>query len=139
MNKKTNRHTLRVQIAQAAAAAEPASDHAVVDVPAQPQHDGVAANEDAAPAAPKDTKRMKAAAKADEKFTKCTFSLPRSEARMLDELKQERQIDGVKVKKGQLLRAGLLALADIDAAQLAELVARLPKAPSARKKKEKSA
>ena len=70
-----------------------------------------------------------------DKFVKVTFSLPESEAGLLDALKKTHQGNGVALKKGQLLRAGLLALADLDSEHIAKLVAHLPAAPVAAKKK----
>jgi hypothetical protein len=72
---------------------------------------------------------------AKEKFVKCTFSLPESEMLVLNGLKKTHQIDGAALKKSQLLRVALLALADIDATRLAQLVAQLPAVPAAGKKK----
>jgi len=70
-----------------------------------------------------------------DKFVKMTFSLPESEAGLLDALKKTHQGNGVALKKGQLLRAGLLALADLDSERLAKLVAHLPTEPVSKKKK----
>ncbi|MDQ2822149.1 MAG: hypothetical protein M3Y65_17455 [Pseudomonadota bacterium] len=69
------------------------------------------------------------------KFVEVTFALPESEAELLDAMKKTHQSNGLALKKGQLLRAGLLALADIDAGRLAQLVAHLPVEPRASKKK----
>jgi hypothetical protein len=77
----------------------------------------------------------KAAKVAKDKFVKVTFALPESEAGLLDALKKTHQGNGVALKKGQLLRAGLLALADLDSEHIAKLVAHLPAAPVAAKKK----
>lgn len=81
------------------------------------------------------TKPAKAPKAAKDKFVKVTFSLPESEMLVLDALKKTHQVDGVSLKKNQLLRAALLALADVDAARLAQLVAHLPAEPAAAKKK----
>lgn len=69
------------------------------------------------------------------KFVEVTFALPESEATLLDAMKKTHQANGLALKKGQLLRAGLLALADIDGERLAQLVAHLPVEPRAGKKK----
>ena len=69
------------------------------------------------------------------KFVEITFALPESEAELLGAMKKTHQANGLTLKKGQLLRAGLLALADIDADRLAQLVAHLPVEPRASKKK----
>ncbi|WP_332878217.1 hypothetical protein [Massilia sp. S19_KUP03_FR1] len=86
-----------------------------------------------APAVP-----AKAAKAVKDKFVKVTFALPESEAGLLDAMKKTHQGNGVALKKGQLLRAGLLALADLDSAHIAKLVAHLPAAPVATKKKKSS-
>jgi hypothetical protein len=70
-----------------------------------------------------------------DKFVKCTFSLPESEMLVLDGLKKTHQANGAALKKSQVLRAALLALADIDAERLAQLVAQLPVEQVASKKK----
>lgn len=69
------------------------------------------------------------------KFVEVTFALPESEAELLDAMKKTHQANGLTLKKGQLLRAGLLALADIDAERLAQLVSHLPVEPRTSKKK----
>lgn len=100
-------------------AKKPAKSAAVDDVPA--------------PAAA--VKPVKPAKIVKEKFVEITFSLPESEAGLLDAMKKTHQGNGVTLKKGQLLRAGLLALADLDSAHIARLVAHLPAAPVSKKKK----
>jgi hypothetical protein len=72
---------------------------------------------------------------AKEKFVKCTFALPESEMLVLDAMKKTYKSNGVALKKSQLLRAALLALADVDAERLTQLLAQLPAAPAAGKKK----
>jgi hypothetical protein len=76
-----------------------------------------------------------AAKPAKEKFVKCTFALPESEMLVLDAMKKTYKSNGVALKKSQLLRAALLALADVDAERLTQLLAQLPTAPAAGKKK----
>lgn len=90
-------------------------------------NDDPAAAPDAAPAKPIKVPKIK--------FVEITFALPESEATLLDAMKKTHQANGLALKKGQLLRAGLLALADIDAERLAQLVAHLPVEPRASKKK----
>jgi hypothetical protein len=90
-------------------------------------NDDTAAAPDAAPAKPIKVPKIK--------FVEITFALPESEAELLDAMKKTHQANGLALKKGQLLRAGLLALADIDAERLAQLVAHLPVEPRASKKK----
>jgi len=80
-------------------------------------------------------KAAKAAEPVQEKFVKCTFALPESEMLVLDAMKKTYKANGVVLKKSQLLRAALLALADVDAGRLTQLVAQLPPAPKAGKKK----
>lgn len=80
-------------------------------------------------------KAAKAAEPVQEKFVKCTFALPESEMLVLDAMKKTYKANGVALKKSQLLRAALLALADVDAGRLTQLVAQLPPAPKAGKKK----
>jgi len=70
-----------------------------------------------------------------DKFVKMSFTLPESEVAFLDALKKTHQANGVALKKSQLLRAALLALADVDSARLTQLVAHLPGEPAAKKKK----
>ena len=77
----------------------------------------------------------KAAKVAKDKFVKITFSLPESEAGLLDAMKKTHLVNGKALKKSQLLRAGLLALADLEAGRLAQLVAHLPTEPVSGKKK----
>jgi hypothetical protein len=78
----------------------------------------------------------KAAGKvAKDKFVKCTFSLPESEMLVLDGLKKTHQVGGAALKKSQLLRVALLALADVDAERIAQLAAQLPAEPAPGKKK----
>lgn len=86
-----------------------------------------AAAPDAAPAKPIKVPKIK--------FVEITFALPESEAELLDAMKKTHQANGLALKKAQLLRAGLLALADIDGDRLAQLVAHLPVEPRASKKK----
>jgi hypothetical protein len=76
-----------------------------------------------------------AAKPAKEKFVKCTFALPESEMLVLDAMKKTYKSNGVALKKSQLLRAALLALADVDADRLTQLLAQLPAAPATGKKK----
>lgn len=90
---------------------------------------------DDVPVTPAEVKPVKPAKVAKEKFVDITFSLPESEAGLLDAMKKTHQGNGVTLKKGQLLRAGLLALADLDSAHIARLVAHLPAAPVSKKKK----
>lgn len=90
-------------------------------------NDDSAAATDAAPAKPIKVPKIK--------FVEVTFALPESEAELLGAMKKTHQANGLALKKGQLLRAGLLALADIDAERLAQLVAHLPVEPRAGKKK----
>ena len=80
-------------------------------------------------------KAAKAPKVAKDKFVKVTFALPESDAGLLDARKKTHQGNGVALKNGQLLRAGLLALADLDSEHIAKLVAHLPAAPVAAKKK----
>lgn len=96
-----------------------------------------ATRDTAAPAeAPKKERGAAATAKvAKDKFVKCTFSLPESEMLVLNGLKKTHQANGASLKKSQLLRAALLALADIDADRLAQLLAQLPTEPASGKKK----
>ncbi len=92
------------------------------------------AAETAAPAAPVEAP-AKAAKVAKDKFVKVSFSLPESEAGLLDALKKTHQGNGVAIKKSQLLRAGLLALADLDSEHIAKLLAHLPAETVTGKKK----
>jgi hypothetical protein len=95
-----------------------------------------AADQDAgAEVAAAPAKAAKVAKVAKEKFVKVSFSLPESEAGLLDALKKTHQGNGVAIKKSQLLRAGLLALADLDSEKIAKLLAHLPTASAAGKKK----
>jgi hypothetical protein len=95
-----------------------------------------AAQDGAAPAkAPKKERAAAPAKVAKDKFVKCTFSLPESEMLVLDGLKKTHQANGAALKKSQLLRAALLALADVDADRLAQLLAPLPTEPTSSKKK----
>lgn len=93
---------------------------------------------DDVPVTPAEVKPVKPAKIAKEKFVEITFSLPESEAGLLDAMKKTHQGNGVTLKKGQLLRAGLLALADLDSAHIARLVAHLPAAPVSKKKKKQA-
>lgn len=128
-----------------AAAPEPL----VVDglhVPSDHVADPVAATATDTPPADAAASRAKKPVKADKaekpaKPVKFSFSLPASEARLFDEL---RAADGAKIKKSILLRAALLALAEIDKERLAQIVGELqppvavkvPKAaPKAKSKK----
>jgi hypothetical protein len=77
----------------------------------------------------------KAAKVAKDKFVKVSFSLPESEAGLLDAMKKTHQGNGVAIKKSQLLRAGLLALADLDSDHIAKLLAHLPAEAATSKKK----
>lgn len=77
----------------------------------------------------------KAAKAVKDKFVKVSFSLPESEAGLLDALKKTHQGNGVAIKKSQLLRAGLLALADLDSEHIAKLLAHLPAEAATGKKK----
>jgi hypothetical protein len=90
----------------------------------------------AAPAkAPKKERAAAPAKVARDKFVKCTFSLLESEMLVLDGLKKTHQANGTALKKSQLLRAALLALADVDAERLTQLLAQLPAEPASSKKK----
>lgn len=97
----------------------------------------VAAEEDSSAAVKpaKLAKPAKAPKALKDKFVKCTFTLPESELAVLDAMKKTGSADGVTVKKSLLLRAALLALAEVDGERLAQLVAQLPAAPRASKKK----
>jgi cytoskeletal protein RodZ len=108
------------------AAAVPAD---VADVADAPEQDASANGKKQA------RKPAKAAEPVQEKFVKCTFALPESEMLVLDAMKKTHKANGVALKKSQLLRAALLALADVDADRLTQLVAQLPPAPKAGKKK----
>jgi hypothetical protein len=123
------------------------------DADAAPKEDAVEPGAPEAPEAPeagaKDAKaarKLTKPAKSDkaagpavkpakEKFVKCTFALPESEMLVLDAMKKTYKSNGVALKKSQLLRAALLALADVDADRLTQLLAQLPAAPVAKKKK----
>jgi hypothetical protein len=122
-----------------AASAEPVADAVALDTPADPM-----VAEPGGRAKKHTTKQIKAAppvkpvkpAKVPKiKFVEVTFALPESEAELLAAMKKTHQANGLALKKGQLLRAGLLALADIDSDRLAQLVAHLPAEPRASKKK----
>jgi hypothetical protein len=63
--------------------------------------------------------------KAKEKRTKGTFSMPRSDYALIDELKQLARKHGRPVKKNELLRAGLQALKAMDALSLRAAIARV--------------
>jgi hypothetical protein len=126
---------------------------APADADAAPKEDAVEPGTPEAPEAPeagaKDAKaarKLTKPAKSDkaaepavkpakEKFVKCTFALPESEMLVLDAMKKTYKSNGVALKKSQLLRAALLALADVDADRLTQLLAQLPAAPTAKKKK----
>lgn len=55
-----------------------------------------------------------------------TFTMPRNEYELIDLLKRRAHARGRKVKKSELLRAGILALADMPDAQLFEAIAAVP-------------
>lgn len=126
-------------------APEPLAAHDVLQAAMAPREGALpapaeAVQEDVA-AAPADSKNSskKPAKTADkpakDKFVKCSFTLPESEVAFLDALKKTHQANGIAVKKSQLLRAALLALADVDSERLAQLIAHLPAEPSPKKKK----
>jgi len=130
------------------AAAAPAADTTeAADASMAPEQDAGASTAPVAAKADTDGKKAarkpakaaepaKPAVKAvKEKFVKCTFALPESEMLVLDAMKKTHKANGLALKKSQLLRAALLALADVDADRLAHLVAQLPAAPVASKKK----
>ena len=124
-------------VADASVAPEHDADASTAPVAAKADADGKKAARKPAKAAPaKAAEPAKPAVKAvKEKFVKCTFALPESEMLVLDAMKKTYKANGVALKKSQLLRAALLALADVDADRLAHLVAQLPAAPVASKKK----
>ena len=55
-----------------------------------------------------------------------SFTMPRAEYELIDLLKRRAQGRGHKVKKSELLRAGILALADMADAQLFAAIAAVP-------------
>lgn len=82
--------------------------------------------------------------KAEKPGKPVTFSvtLPAGDAQRFDSLRHAHQLDGAKLKKSTVVRAGLMALAELDQARVAELIASLqvdgddkPKASKAKLKK----
>jgi hypothetical protein len=82
--------------------------------------------------------------KAEKPGKPVTFSvtLPAGDAQRFDSLRHAHQPDGAKLKKSTVVRAALMALAELDQARVAELIASLqddsedkPKASRAKSKK----
>lgn len=75
-----------------------------------------------------------------EKRVRCSFTLPESQLALLGELKKRCLVFGVKVKKGELLAAGLRLLADLPETALEAAVlpsVRQPRPPATPKKRNK--
>ena len=116
-------------------AQEPAVPAAAKTAGKKPGKKPARAGTDAEPAESKQPAAAKAIKPVKDKFIKYAFTLPESEMLVLDAMKKTHKANGVALKKSQLLRAGLLALADVDAERLAQLVAQLPAGPAAGRKK----
>lgn len=63
------------------------------------------------------------------------FSLPRTEYEKIAEIKETCLNAGLRVKKNEVLRAGLIALGEMDGARLKRVMAGLKKAKAGRPKK----
>jgi hypothetical protein len=72
-----------------------------------------------------------------EKLIRDSFTMPESDYALIAALKARALAAGFEVKKSELLRGGLLTLSRMATAQLAELVAVLPKIKTGRPNKKK--
>jgi hypothetical protein len=69
------------------------------------------------------------------KLVRDSFTIPKPEHRRIGELKKRCLQAGLSVKKSELLRAGLLALSEMDAGALESLLDRVEKIKTGRPKK----
>ena len=70
-----------------------------------------------------------------EKVVRDSFTMPQSEYRKIAEIKEACRKAGLPVKKSEVLRAGLKALSELNAAQLKRALAGLEKIKTGRPKK----
>ena len=95
------------------------------------------------PATPKSASTAEAASKPvsaaeaapDQKVVRDGFTMPKGDYEVLKALKAQCLKSGVEVKKSELLRAGVLALAALPAAELLSRMRALPAVKAGRKKK----
>ena len=87
-----------------------------------------------APAAAKAT-AQKPKKERKEKVVRDSFTMPQSEYRKIAEIKETCLKAGLPVKKSEVLRAGLKALGEMNAAQLKRALAGLEKIKTGRPKK----
>ena len=95
------------------------------------------------PATPKSASPVEAASRPvsaaeaapDQKVVRDGFTMPKGDYEVLKALKAQCLKSGVEVKKSELLRAGVLALAALPAAELLSRMRALPAVKAGRKKK----
>lgn len=87
---------------------------------------GVSAKPSKAPTAPKVVKPAKPEKPKKPKMVRDSFTIPKLEYAVLDELKQRAAKGGTAVKKSELLRAGIKALAAMDSANLLAALGAVP-------------
>ncbi|AEG93459.1 hypothetical protein [Ramlibacter tataouinensis] len=85
-----------------------------------------AATAEAAPAGPAPARRGKADKPKKPKLVRDSFTIPKSEYLVIDELKQRAARAGAGAKKSELLRAGIKLLARLDDAAFLAAMADVP-------------
>jgi hypothetical protein len=85
----------------------------------------------------KPVKKIKKEKKVEEKVkvVRDSFTMPQTDYNLISEIKQKALKAGLHVKKSELLRAGLQALAKLSTAQLKQTVSNLEKIKTGRPKK----
>lgn len=113
--------------ARRSARVDPAPQPAVAMTAAAATPEASAAAIEAALAPPQQEARMK-----KPKLVRDRYTMPKEEYLALAELKQSCDAAGVKVKRSDLLRAGLALLRKLQPAQLQQALSELPQRRSAR-------
>jgi hypothetical protein len=83
----------------------------------------------------KKTKKVNVKAETKVKVIRDSFTMPQNDYAKIVELKQVCQKAGLQVKKSELLRAGLHALAKLSAAQLKQTITQMEQIKTGRPKK----
>ncbi|WP_298926350.1 hypothetical protein [uncultured Ramlibacter sp.] len=120
--KKTPAKALKASPARKASAPAPVKKPALPQAPTPAAGKAVAAPAPAGAAA----KTVKADKPKKPKLVRDSFTIPKAEFAVLDEIKQRAGKAGVPVKKSEILRAGIKALAALGDAQLLAALRAVP-------------
>ena len=116
----------KATVKKAAAKSAPMKKAAVKKAPAQTSPPQPAPKQQAAPSKPATPIEQRHEKPKKPKLVRDSFTIPKSEYAVLDELKQRAAMSGVSVKKSELLRAGIKALAAMSDLELAAAMNAVP-------------